>query len=365
MDIKKIVITGGPCAGKSTALTWIQNIFTKRGYTVLFVPETATELITGGVAPWTCGSNFDYQKGQMHLQREKERVFEMAAQTMKAENILIVCDRGMTDNRAYMTGEEYAAILEWLGLNEIEVRDGYDGVFHLITAADGAVEFYQTANNKARYETPEQAVALDRKILRGWTGHPHLRVIDNSTGFDEKMRRLITEISSFLGEPNPYEIERKFLIEYPDLEWLENLEDCRMVDIVQTYLIAPRGEELRVRERGEKGHNMYYLTVKRNVSPMKRIEVEKRLTRKQYKDFMLEADPTRRTVYKKRYCLMHEKQYFEIDIYPEWKDKAIMEIELTEENETLHFPKNIKIIREVTEDPAFRNAAIAKEMPNV
>lgn len=44
-QIYKIVITGGPCAGKSTALTWIQNEYTKKGYTVIFVPESATELI--------------------------------------------------------------------------------------------------------------------------------------------------------------------------------------------------------------------------------------------------------------------------------------------------------------------------------
>ena len=46
MQITKIVITGGPCAGKSTAMSWVQNAFTEMGYTVLFVPETATELIT-------------------------------------------------------------------------------------------------------------------------------------------------------------------------------------------------------------------------------------------------------------------------------------------------------------------------------
>ena len=57
VKITKIVLTGGPCAGKTTALSWINNYFTNRGYTVLFVPETATELITNGVAPWTCNTN--------------------------------------------------------------------------------------------------------------------------------------------------------------------------------------------------------------------------------------------------------------------------------------------------------------------
>ena len=40
MEITKIVVTGGPCAGKSTALSWIQNAFTQKGYTVLIVPES-------------------------------------------------------------------------------------------------------------------------------------------------------------------------------------------------------------------------------------------------------------------------------------------------------------------------------------
>ena len=55
--IHKIVLTGGPCAGKTTGMSWIQNAFSKLGYKVLFVPETATELITGGVTPWGCGRN--------------------------------------------------------------------------------------------------------------------------------------------------------------------------------------------------------------------------------------------------------------------------------------------------------------------
>ena len=100
VKMNKIVLTGGPCAGKTTALSWINNYFSKRGYTVLFVPETATELISNGVAPWTCGTNYDYQKGQIKLQKVKEEIFEDASKTIKADKILIVCDRGILDNKA-------------------------------------------------------------------------------------------------------------------------------------------------------------------------------------------------------------------------------------------------------------------------
>ena len=107
MEITKIVITGGPCAGKTTAMSWVQNAFTQKGYRVLFVPETATELINGGVAPWTCGSSTDFQKNLLSLQLVKEKVFEAAARTMDAEKILMVCDRGALDNKAVMRRPDF------------------------------------------------------------------------------------------------------------------------------------------------------------------------------------------------------------------------------------------------------------------
>ena len=226
MDITKIVITGGPCAGKTTAMNWIQNAFTERGYDVLFVPETATELITGGVAPWTCRTNSDYQHCHMRFQLEKEKVFEQAAQVMKKDKVLIVCDRAALDNKVYMDEETFRSVLQSVHASEVELRDQYDAVFHLVTAAKGAEEFYTTANNTARIETVEEAAAMDDKFIAAWTGHPHLRVIDNSTDFEDKMKRLIAEIASFLGEPGPFEIERKFLIEYPDIEMLDSLPNC-------------------------------------------------------------------------------------------------------------------------------------------
>jgi len=345
MDLTKIVITGGPCAGKSTAMSWIQNTFSQMGYTVLFVPETATELITGGVSPWTCGTNSDFQKCQFRLQLDKEKVFEQAAETMDGSKVLIVCDRGAIDNKAYMDDLEFARILDYFDTNEIELRDNYDAVFHLVTAAKGAEEFYTTDNNSARTETVEEAAALDDRLISAWTGHPHLRIIDNSSDFEDKMKRLIAEISSFLGEPEPFEIERKFLIEYPDIKWLESLPNCRRVEIIQTYLKSDYSEEVRVRQRGCDGHYVYFQTIKRNVSDIKRVEIERRLSEKEYVRLLMNADTAKRQIRKDRYCLTFENQYFEIDVYPFWADKAIAEIELSSEDTEITFPEQIKVIR--------------------
>ena len=62
---------------------------------------------------------------------------------------------------------------------------------------------------------------------------------------------------------------------------------------------------------------------------------------------------------KDRYCLTEDSQYFEIDIYPFWNDRAILEIELTDPEEEIRFPKMLKVIREVTEDENYKNAALA------
>lgn len=360
VEITKIVITGGPCAGKSTAMSWIQNAFTQRGYWVLFVPETATELITGGVAPWTCSTNLEYQVCQMELQLEKERIFEQAAATMDCDKVLIVCDRGMLDNKAYMTELEFQQVLNRMSQNEVDLRDNYDAVFHLVTAAKGAEEFYTTANNAARTETVEEAAALDDKLISAWTGHPHLRVVGNTTDFEGKMKNLIAEISAFLGEPEPFEIERKFLIQYPDLNWLQNNPNCQRIEIIQTYLRTVDGEETRVRQRGMDGHYIYFQTTKKLVSGLKRVEIEKRLSKDEYLTLLMNADPNKRQIRKDRYCLTYENQYFEIDVYPFWDDKAIVELELSDENTEIVFPKEIKVMKEVTDDENYKNASLAK-----
>ena len=359
MKITKIVITGGPCAGKTTAMSWIQNAFTQKGYTVLFVSETATELSSGG-APWKfTRNNKEYQLQVTRLMLAKEQAFEAIAKTFEAEKVLIVCDRGTLDNRAYMNDEEFRYVLEQLGTNEVELRDHYDAVFHLVTAAKGAEKFYTCANNTARYETVEEAIASDDRLITGWTGHPHLRIIDNRYDFNGKMMALITEISAFLGEPRPLETKRKYLIEYPDIQELEKRPNCQRVEILQAYLKSEiPGETVRIRQRGRDGNYVYFKTRKRMIDG-KRIEMEERLSKNEYLELLMQADPELRPIRKERYCLSENGLYYNIDIYPQWSDQALMDVELYGGEETVVFPEGIRVIREVTGEKEFTNPYIA------
>lgn len=360
--ITKIVITGGPCAGKTTALASIQTAFSRLGYKVITVPEPATELISNGVTPWECSSAEEYQRCQMEVQLVRERAFERAARGMDEEKVLIACDRGMLDNKCYMTPDEFDRVVADLGCNEIALRDSYDAVFHLVSVAKGAEEHYGTASNVARYESLDEAAALDDCFIEGWTGHPYLRVIDNSTDFEGKIERLIAEIAYFLGETAPYSFERKYLIGYPDLMRLEAQRACERIEIIQHYLRSSEPDrEVRIRSRGEKGHHSYSLTEKQVTGTKKRLVRRQHLTRREYQTLLAQADPERRAIEKTRYCLMYQGQYFDLDVYPCWDDQAILKIELSGEDVPVTFPPDLHVLREVTDEPQYRNAVIASK----
>ena len=261
-----------------------------------------------------------------------------------------------------MSAEEFRYVLDKLNTTEVELRDHYDAVFHLVTAAKGAEEFYTRANNIARYETVEEAARSDDALIAAWTGHPHLRVIDNRYDFDEKMLALIREISSFLGEPKPLETRRKYLIRYPDLRLLETRPNCQRVEILQAYLRSEiPGEVIRIRQRGHDGSYLYFKTRKRMTDGGKRIELEERLTRREFEDLLQQADPEYRVIRKDRFCLSENGLYYNIDIYPEWTDQALMEIELYNSGDPVSFPDGIEVIREVSGEKEFTNPYIARK----
>lgn len=363
--ITKIVLTGGPCSGKTTAMSWIQNALSERGYKVIFIPETATELLTAGVMQNDYTKNVKFQKVLMEEQISKENIYEKAARNMNCEKILMVFDRGIMDGKAYISDVDFSILLNKMNLNEIEVRDQYDAVFHLETAAKSEDDsLYTLGNSGVRSENPQKAIEVDDNLIKAWTGHPHFRVIKNENDFSKKMKNLIREITNLLGEPEPYEIERKFLIEYPDLKKLEQNPYCKKVNIIQTYLQSIDGHEIRLRQRGDKGAYIYYKTEKVTVSNIKRIEIEERLTEKEYLNLLMKADTTHHQIRKNRYCLMENGQYFEIDIFPFWSDKAILEVELTNEKQDIIFPKEIKIIKEVTNLKEYKNFNLAQNNSN-
>ncbi len=204
--MKRIVMTGGPCAGKTSIMSHLQQELTERGYKVFIVPESATELILNGIHTGKHLTAAEFQELIVEKQISKEAIYEKAAAKYKPEKVIILYDRGVLDFRAYVTAQEAEQIMERNHLTVEGAFDRYDAVIHLVTAADGAPEHYQwnradtgeRGNNEARTETPEQAIAVDKRTVDAWTGHRHLRIFANESDFPAKVRAVADEILKLL-----------------------------------------------------------------------------------------------------------------------------------------------------------------------
>ena len=159
----------------------------------------------------------------------------------------------------------------------------------------------------------------------------------------------------------PLEIERKYLIAYPDTEALR--PRCSAVyDMEQTYLLSAPGVTARVRRRvGEKEE--FFHTEKERITARTHVERERTVTREEYEQLLTTRDPAAFTICKTRYCLPHEGFTFEIDVYPFWQNVAVMEVELEGEEQAFTLPEGITVLREVTEEPWMKNAALARHIP--
>lgn len=364
-NIHRIVLTGGPCAGKTTAFARIEAELTSLGYKVFIVPETFTEMFGGGIKLMEY-PNLEFQDMLFRLQLFKEDIYDEAAEKCEEQNVVILHDRGVIDALAYTDVEDVSKIFRRNHTTLNTLMNRYDAVIHMITAADGAEEAYlaNQANNAARYEDLDAAREADKALQAVWTGHPHLRIVDNSTDFSTKITRVLGEIFSILGKPAPLEIEKKILIKKPAIPWLAGFARFSRQEIIQTYLCDDgSGIERRIRMRGTEGDYTFFYTEKKPVSPGVRIEVERKITEKEYLNYLFETDCQKRQIKKTRYCFIYSNLYYELDVYPFWDDKAILEIELSSEASNFEIPEFITPIKDVTDDPAYSNYQLASQIP--
>jgi len=182
-----VCITGGPCGGKTTSLGLVSELAREGGgfAAVYRVPEMATFLHeTCGVdRVKLCEGNPDglriFNTQYQRLQREHEdRVSELAAAGPKPA--LVLCDRGMLDTKCYVPPALWEHISETIGDSDPSLLKRYDVVLHMVTAADGAADAYETAGNAARIETAAEALERDRAVKDVYSKHPKHRVVDNS-----------------------------------------------------------------------------------------------------------------------------------------------------------------------------------------
>ena len=360
-NIKRIVLTGGPCAGKTTALVRIIEHFSNLGFKVFTVPEVPTMYSQGGWSYLTPNHDLYYEGELAILQTQLalEDNFMRLAETCTRPTF-VVCDRGTLDISAYIDKQMWGELCEKCGTSANDLRNRYDAVLHLVSAADGAEQYYTTATNSTRYEQANEeglriARDLDKKVNRAWTGHPHLRVINNHDDFDAKLGRVIMEISNVLGLPQTVKEERVYLVEITG-----ELPECIESEITQTYLVADPDCEVRLRRRSWSGEFVNVHKTKKRISANEILETERQVSNALYESLLQQADPYRATIRKTRRSFIWKGQYFEIDTFHAPVDNLVMlQTKGVEKQETVNFPPFLRVIADVTGNPQYYNYNIA------
>src|SRR5262249_26017448 len=156
---------------------------------------------------------------------------------------------------------------------------------------------YTTANNAARTETPEQARALDERTRNAWVGHPRLHLVDNSTSFEDKVRRVVDIACGVIGAPAPARALQKFLVRPCPVLPAHTVG----VSIELPCLRTSDGSEARLRRRGAGSNFTYAHTVKLPQQQGGNV-VERPISGREYFALLAQADPERRPVRKRRRC---------------------------------------------------------------
>ena len=204
--VAKIVLTGGPCAGKTTTITKIEEHLIEKGYHVLVVNECATEMIKGGIRPF--GDNktnvYDFENEILNLQLYKEKRYkDFLSKYPDDTKIIILYDRGSVDIKAYLGEDNYNKMLEENNLDNDELLNEYDLVIHMTTVAAETENKYSNATNKARFEEAKEAIDLDKRTNEAWSKHKNLKVAPVCDLLDEKINIVIGYVDELLKEKDP------------------------------------------------------------------------------------------------------------------------------------------------------------------
>lgn len=167
-------------------------------------------------------------------------------------------------------------------------------------------------------------------------------------------------MNSFDIKSAPLEIERKFLIRYPEIDALKAMPGYRVIHISQTYL-SPDGDFVggRIRRITDSYRTYYVYTYKVRISEMTRREYEREISADEYKELLRYKTPQTITIEKDRHIFRYKDLTYELDVYDFWDDRATLEAEVNDESAIIPEPPCVTVIKDVTGDRRYNNSRLA------
>ena len=162
----------------------------------------------------------------------------------------------------------------------------------------------------------------------------------------------------------PIEIERKFIIKLPDISLLEKMPDYTRSEITQIYISSPPAITHRVRKRIYSDKTVCTETKKIRIDKISSYEDERNISLEEFSEIAKNIKDGTLPVIKTRHTFSYLEKTVEIDIYPNWKRSAILEVELKTKEEELSLPESICVLSEVTGKRKYSNASMAQTFPD-
>lgn len=361
--IFRVCLTGGPCAGKTSAKAILQEKLGDR-FILYFLPELAATTVNSGVviipSEFTHDTHTVFTEGIMKMQMEMEDYFHKIASIQK-KDVIIISDRGVCDNLAYAAPETRERIFRETGWTLQKIRDErYDAVIHLVTAADGAEKYYTLENNQARTETPEVAKWIDQRTQEVWKGHPHYAIINNTSvrDFKHKIEEVHNHIFKLIDLPQQPGFQRKFLLKasVPVDKVPADLAP-EVFDETFTYLpAADENEEVYVKKRVCRNTNgITFRHVRREHSKVaaERLELTKMLNGKLYEDFISLTDKKSHPVTKEVIVFVYQTQWCHIESFLNGSEKVSILRCFTVDPEKVKIPEFVEVAEDITDNKKY------------
>jgi len=186
----RVVLTGGPGGGKTTAADLYRR---EIGDEVVIVPEAATLLYLGGFPRGgENGVRRATQRAIYHVQLNLED-----AQSAHYQSRVLLCDRGTVDGVVYWPGEP-EEFFNHLGTSLEKELSRYDAVIFFETAAVGGISI--EGGNPTRIESIEEALHLDHKLKHLWSRHPHFVFVPHDKSFIKKVNSGLGELAKIVAQ---------------------------------------------------------------------------------------------------------------------------------------------------------------------
>jgi len=240
MNTFKIVLTGGPCAGKSKILERLIKYYSTKDNKIFVVPETASEVLSSGIKFLEVDDPINFQDIIFDRQLNKEETLYRGMQHIPlAENNLIFLDRGLIDNKAYLdTQYRYDILLDKYNQKELNILDNYDLVIDLVSLATTDPEMFlkECTSNEQRYEDLENAQRVDKKTTEAWLGHGNIRYVYPTKTIEEKTDIVIGYINDLLNKKQKISTDM-YLIENPsDILMFLDDKNSKKIEVIDYYL---------------------------------------------------------------------------------------------------------------------------------